>query len=304
MSGRGRLAGMAGGLKMGGGGGGSSAARRRADLPGRPEWAARTRRRLEPTEPRRTRLRRRAEGRLRPSSFSSSSAIAGPFPLELRNSDRTLAPRIGAHPFVIRERHSIRTRDPHRLRPGSWCIASTRTMRSSMPTGPSAVRGGGRRTRPARPRAGSSLLELHRRSRAVALQIALVVRARASGRSPWRALRLAEPGAAVDITLRRRCTDGEVEVLLPPGPGRAARRWTPRTALGRPDEMLRLCAWCYRAERDGWRDIEDVVADERCSSGPAPRVTHGICDACLRRGGRAISSPPSPARCSPYAPTA
>jgi hypothetical protein len=48
-------------------------------------------------------------------------------------------------------------------------------------------------------------------------------------------------------------------------------------------DLLRLCAWCYRVERDGsWRGIEDVVSEERLLERPTvPIVTHGICDDCL-----------------------
>jgi len=47
-------------------------------------------------------------------------------------------------------------------------------------------------------------------------------------------------------------------------------------------ELLRVCAWCYRADRDGWRDIEEVVADEHLlERSTVPAVTHGICDGCL-----------------------
>jgi hypothetical protein len=45
--------------------------------------------------------------------------------------------------------------------------------------------------------------------------------------------------------------------------------------------MLRLCAWCYRAERDGWRAIEDVVtAEHLLQRGRISMITHCICDAC------------------------
>ena len=47
-------------------------------------------------------------------------------------------------------------------------------------------------------------------------------------------------------------------------------------------ELLRLCAWCYRADSGGWRHIEDVVVAERLLERPTvPAVTHGICDDCL-----------------------
>jgi hypothetical protein len=59
-----------------------------------------------------------------------------------------------------------------------------------------------------------------------------------------------------------------------------ARLMTP--ALPSGSELLRLCAWCYRADRGGWRDIEDVVADEHLlERSTVPVVSHGICDACL-----------------------
>jgi hypothetical protein len=48
------------------------------------------------------------------------------------------------------------------------------------------------------------------------------------------------------------------------------------------DAMLRLCAWCYRAERDGWHEIEHVVTAEHLLERPsAPFITHGICEDCL-----------------------
>jgi hypothetical protein len=49
-------------------------------------------------------------------------------------------------------------------------------------------------------------------------------------------------------------------------------------------DRLRVCAWCYRAELGGWRDIEDVVASEHLlDRSSVPVITHGICDACLTR---------------------
>ena len=53
-------------------------------------------------------------------------------------------------------------------------------------------------------------------------------------------------------------------------------------STGREGAMLRLCAWCYRGERDGWRDIEDVVTAQHLLERPrAPFITHGICEDCL-----------------------
>ena len=65
---------------------------------------------------------------------------------------------------------------------------------------------------------------------------------------------------------------------MPAGP---ARLLGPALASG--SELLRVCAWCYRAERDGvWRGIEDVVVAEGLLQRPTvPVVTHGICDECL-----------------------
>lgn len=62
----------------------------------------------------------------------------------------------------------------------------------------------------------------------------------------------------------------------------AARyRDVPEVEVGEP-ELLRLCAWCFRAERDGWRDIEAVVeADGLLQRATKPVVSHGICPSCL-----------------------
>jgi hypothetical protein len=71
---------------------------------------------------------------------------------------------------------------------------------------------------------------------------------------------------------------GEVEIACRAG---AARLISPALTSG--SELLRLCAWCYRAERGGvWRGIEDVVAAERLLERPTvPLITHGICDECM-----------------------
>ncbi len=48
-------------------------------------------------------------------------------------------------------------------------------------------------------------------------------------------------------------------------------------------ELLRVCAWCWRANYHGWRGIEEVVETEGLLTRAAvPVVTHGICDACLK----------------------
>jgi len=59
-------------------------------------------------------------------------------------------------------------------------------------------------------------------------------------------------------------------------------------------DMLRLCAWCYRAERDGWHDIEEVVTAEHLLERPAaPFITHGICDDCLAELHAELDAPAS-----------
>jgi predicted Fe-S protein YdhL (DUF1289 family) len=51
-----------------------------------------------------------------------------------------------------------------------------------------------------------------------------------------------------------------------------------------PLDHLRVCAWCYRADRGGWRAIEDVVASEHLLEWSSfPVITHGICDSCLAK---------------------
>jgi hypothetical protein len=49
-----------------------------------------------------------------------------------------------------------------------------------------------------------------------------------------------------------------------------------------PDAVLRVCAWCFRVDGDGWRGIEDVVAEHGLLlRDEAPEITHGICPDCL-----------------------
>ena len=57
-------------------------------------------------------------------------------------------------------------------------------------------------------------------------------------------------------------------------------------------DLLRVCAWCYRARSEGiWRDIEDVVAGEHLlERATLPIVTHGICDACLAETGAELDA--------------
>ena len=110
-----------------------------------------------------------------------------------------------------------------------------------------------------------------------ALFAALVARAR-TGRTVRCTTRCDSPSLARSVHIEIvpqvrgevefRCRLGAARLRLPERPGGAG--------------LLRLCAWCYRADLDGWRDIEDVVADERLlERSSVPTVTHGICDACL-----------------------
>jgi hypothetical protein len=111
-----------------------------------------------------------------------------------------------------------------------------------------------------------------------ALYSALVARAR-GGRVVQVETRCDSPTLSrtvqMDISL---LPNGEVEIACKLG---GVRLRSP--ALPSGSELLRLCAWCYRADRGGtWRGIEEVVADERLLEQPiVPLVTHGICDDCL-----------------------
>lgn len=110
-----------------------------------------------------------------------------------------------------------------------------------------------------------------------ALFVALVARAR-GGRTVRVSTRCDSPSLARSVAMEMApAVDGGVEFRCRLG---RVRLMTP--ALPSADELLRLCAWCYRADRGGWRDIEDVVAEERLlERSTVPVVTHGICDGCL-----------------------
>jgi hypothetical protein len=85
--------------------------------------------------------------------------------------------------------------------------------------------------------------------------------------------------ALADNGVEFRCRLGRARLISP--------------ALPSGSELLRVCAWCYRAHRGGWRDIEEVVADEHLLERPTvPVVTHGICDDCL--AGAAAQLDPAP----------
>jgi hypothetical protein len=63
----------------------------------------------------------------------------------------------------------------------------------------------------------------------------------------------------------------------------AAKRTNRFNTVTNPDDVLRVCAWCFRVDGDGWRGIEDVVAERALlTSDTLPDVTHGICPDCMR----------------------
>ena len=110
-----------------------------------------------------------------------------------------------------------------------------------------------------------------------AVFVALVARAR-GGRTLHVSTRCDSPSVARSVAMvikpmpnggvEFRCRLGRAQLISP--------------ALPSGTELLRVCAWCYRADRGGWRDIEDVVAEEHLlERATVPVVTHGICDGCL-----------------------
>ena len=65
-----------------------------------------------------------------------------------------------------------------------------------------------------------------------------------------------------------RCTLDQTRIDAAPGPY--------------SQDLLRVCAWCWRADYDGWRGIEEVVQTEQLlERSTVPVITHGICTACL-----------------------
>jgi hypothetical protein len=49
-----------------------------------------------------------------------------------------------------------------------------------------------------------------------------------------------------------------------------------------PQELLRMCAWCFQIETDGWHGAEHVVAQRGLLLGEIPPdITHGICPTCF-----------------------
>jgi hypothetical protein len=110
-----------------------------------------------------------------------------------------------------------------------------------------------------------------------AVFVALVARAR-GGRTVRVSTRCDSPSLARSVAMEiAPVGDGGVEFRCRLG---RARLMSP--ALPSASDLLRLCAWCYRADLGGWRDIEEVVATEHLlERATVPIVTHGICDACL-----------------------
>lgn len=57
------------------------------------------------------------------------------------------------------------------------------------------------------------------------------------------------------------------------------------SAAARDDRFVCMCAWCHRIARPtgGWESLEVGVARlGLLNREPAPRITHGICEACAR----------------------
>ena len=50
----------------------------------------------------------------------------------------------------------------------------------------------------------------------------------------------------------------------------------------RGDQVLRVCSWCKKAEREGaWREIEEVIMEDQLFlRTELPMLTHGCCESC------------------------
>lgn len=120
-----------------------------------------------------------------------------------------------------------------------------------------------------------------------AVFVALVARAR-SGRTVTFSTRCDSPSLQRMVEMEiAPCGDGGVEFRCTLG---EAAQTTP---LGSSCcDLLRVCAWCYRARcGDVWRDIETVVADRQMLEHPdMPIITHGICDDCLAEAGAELDA--------------
>jgi hypothetical protein len=110
-----------------------------------------------------------------------------------------------------------------------------------------------------------------------ALYVALVARAR-SGRTVHVNTRCDSLSLACSVAMEiAPRANGEVEFTCRLGDAKLLAPVVPGNS-----DFLRLCAWCYRADRGGWRDIEEVIASEQLlERATLPLITHGICDACL-----------------------
>lgn len=127
-----------------------------------------------------------------------------------------------------------------------------------------------------------------------AVFVALVARAR-SGHTVAFSTRCDSPSLErmVDMEIAP-WTDGGVEFRCTLGEAALASRVKPNSCC----DILRVCAWCYRANCDGvWRDIETVVADQHLlEHARMPIITHGICEACLAEAGAELDALARPDR--------
>jgi hypothetical protein len=111
-----------------------------------------------------------------------------------------------------------------------------------------------------------------------AVLVALVARAR-SGRTVRLRTRSASPTLPWSLAM-------EIAPLPRGGVEFRCRLGEPLMNPTRPSRLdrLRLCAWCYRADCGGWRELEEVVTSEHLlERATFPIVTHGICDTCLAK---------------------
>ena len=132
---------------------------------------------------------------------------------------------------------------------------------------------------------GRSIWECSSSSQMNMVYRALVERARA-GTAVKVPLRSDSPSLLrfVELTLSAQ-SDGEVTFrsTLTGARFADAREQTNRfITVADPDEALRVCAWCFRVDSEGWRGIEEVVAEQGLLlRDQSPEVTHGICPDCL-----------------------
>jgi hypothetical protein len=107
--------------------------------------------------------------------------------------------------------------------------------------------------------------------------------------------------SGIDVRVPSRCDSPSllrfVDIALTAGPAgdvtfvstltgarfaTAAKRTNRFNTVTNPDDVLRVCAWCFRVDDDGWRGIEEIVAEQGLLlRDKAPDVTHGICPDCM-----------------------